>query len=98
MGFSWGLDVDYHPSILCSPEFTCFVFGFQSINQSTPLDTIPFGLGWKNCRQSTNKTYLNDEAIEPHRYYELRVQDKLKFGYSTRIYIVMRDDVAAADE
>ena len=32
--------------------------------------------------ESTNKSFLNGEAIEPARYYELREKDILKFGES----------------
>lgn len=41
--------------------------------------------------ESTNGTYLNNERIEPSRYYELRDKDVLKFGLSTREYVVMND-------
>ncbi|MQM01023.1 hypothetical protein Taro_033775 [Colocasia esculenta] len=33
---------------------------------------------------STNGTFLNDDRIEPQRYYELREQDVIKFGNSSR--------------
>ena len=39
--------------------------------------------------QSTNGTYLNGAKIEPARHYELLEQDNLKFGNSTREYVVM---------
>ena len=32
--------------------------------------------------ESTNKSFLNGEAIEPASYYELREKDILKFGES----------------
>jgi smad nuclear-interacting protein 1 len=40
--------------------------------------------------ESTNKTFLNGEPIEPARYYELREKDVLKFGESQREYVVMK--------
>eukprot|EP00347_Sterkiella_histriomuscorum_P005917 403354774 len=40
--------------------------------------------------ESTNKTFLNNEAIEPARYYELREKDLIKFGESTREYVIMK--------
>ncbi|AFZ79870.1 signal peptide-containing protein [Theileria equi strain WA] len=40
---------------------------------------------------STNGTFLNDEKIEPSRYYELREKDVLKFGHSSREYVLMHD-------
>ena len=39
--------------------------------------------------ESTNKTFLNEQQIEPARYYELRSKDILNFGKSTRDYVVM---------
>ncbi|KAK8826905.1 hypothetical protein WA577_007408 [Blastocystis sp. JDR] len=41
---------------------------------------------------STNGTYLNGKRIEPNRYYELREGDELKFGYSTRKYILLNEN------
>ncbi len=34
--------------------------------------------------ESTNGTFLNDEKVEPSRYYELLHKDVLKFGFSDR--------------
>lgn len=42
--------------------------------------------------ESTNKTKLNDEPIEPRRYFELLEKDVLKFGYSSREYVVMSEN------
>ncbi|POM63903.1 Smad nuclear interacting protein 1 [Phytophthora palmivora] len=38
---------------------------------------------------STNSTYLNGSKIEGSRYIELREKDVLKFGESTREYVLM---------
>lgn len=38
---------------------------------------------------STHKTKLNGNILEDARYYELREKDQLKFGASTREYIIM---------
>ncbi|EUB56483.1 Smad nuclear-interacting protein 1 [Echinococcus granulosus] len=48
--------------------------------------------------ESTNGTFLNNKKIEPRRYYELREKDVLKFGYSTREYVVMTDQVATESD
>ena len=40
---------------------------------------------------STNGTKLNGERIESARYYELKHKDIVKFGTSTRDYVVMKD-------
>ena len=39
--------------------------------------------------QSANGTLLNNERIEAQRYIELREGDCLKFGESTREYILL---------
>jgi smad nuclear-interacting protein 1 len=38
---------------------------------------------------STNKTYLNGTAIEGSRYVELKAKDILKFGESTKEYVLI---------
>ncbi|KAF8109677.1 hypothetical protein N665_0093s0030 [Sinapis alba] len=40
---------------------------------------------------STNKTYINKEPIEPQRYYELREKDTIKFGNSSREYVLLHE-------
>jgi smad nuclear-interacting protein 1 len=42
--------------------------------------------------ESANGTFLNDERVLPARYVELRVGDKLKFGGSTRDYVLMVEE------
>jgi len=41
---------------------------------------------------STNGTYLNGDKLEAARYVELREKDVLKFGHSTREYVLMKAD------
>lgn len=43
---------------------------------------------------SANGTFLNNQKIEPQRYYELRENDVIKFGYSTREYVLLHEDSA----
>jgi len=40
--------------------------------------------------ESTNGTVLNDKKIEPCRYVELREQDVIRFGRSSRDYVLMQ--------
>ncbi|KAM4795773.1 smad nuclear-interacting protein 1 [Rhinophrynus dorsalis] len=40
---------------------------------------------------SGNGTYLNNQRIEPQRYYELKEKDVLKFGFSSREYVVLHE-------
>jgi smad nuclear-interacting protein 1 len=44
--------------------------------------------------ESTNGTFLNGKQIESSRYYELRTGDLLKFGSSTREYVLLSTDDA----
>ncbi|KAM9320802.1 smad nuclear-interacting protein 1 [Gastrophryne carolinensis] len=41
--------------------------------------------------ESGNGTYLNNQRIEPNRYYELKEKDVLKFGFSSREYVVLHE-------
>lgn len=40
---------------------------------------------------SGNGTYLNNQRIEAQRYYELREKDVLKFGFSSREYVLLHE-------
>ncbi|KAF6714995.1 Smad nuclear-interacting protein 1 [Oryzias melastigma] len=40
---------------------------------------------------SGNGTYLNNQRIEPQRYYELKEKDVLKFGFSSREYVLLHE-------
>ncbi|XP_055512021.1 smad nuclear-interacting protein 1 [Leucoraja erinacea] len=48
---------------------------------------------------SANGTYLNNQRIEVQRYYELREKDVLKFGFSSREYVILHEfsDTAEVD-
>uniref|UniRef100_A0A7S3CXT0 FHA domain-containing protein n=1 Tax=Palpitomonas bilix TaxID=652834 RepID=A0A7S3CXT0_9EUKA len=39
--------------------------------------------------ESSNGTFINKEKLEPARYYELKEKDLVKFGLSSRDYIMM---------
>ncbi|KAF8312446.1 SMAD/FHA domain-containing protein, partial [Clavulina sp. PMI_390] len=41
--------------------------------------------------ESTNGTHVNDTEIPTSRYYELQVGDVIKFGQSTREYVLLND-------
>lgn len=47
---------------------------------------------------STNGTLLNGERIEPQRYYEAKEKDLLKFGFSSREYVVLNDQSVDDDD
>jgi smad nuclear-interacting protein 1 len=42
--------------------------------------------------ESGNGTFLNGKQIEPKRYYELFEKDALKFGFSSREYILLHEN------
>jgi smad nuclear-interacting protein 1 len=46
---------------------------------------------------STNGTYINNERIEAQRYYELREKDVLKFGFSSREYVLLHEESKSHD-
>jgi smad nuclear-interacting protein 1 len=48
--------------------------------------------------ESANKTKLNHELIEPRRYYQLFEKDVIRFGFSTRDYVVMHENCATETE
>jgi len=41
--------------------------------------------------ESTNGTFLNGEKMEAARYYEMRHEDVLRFGLSSRDYVLMKE-------
>ncbi|KAJ1620918.1 SMAD/FHA domain-containing protein [Pavlovales sp. CCMP2436] len=43
---------------------------------------------------STNGSYINSEKLEPQRYVELFERDVLKFGYSSRDFVLLHEDSA----
>ncbi|WWC91657.1 uncharacterized protein L201_006603 [Kwoniella dendrophila CBS 6074] len=45
--------------------------------------------------ESTNGTYVNDVEIPKSRYYELRGSDVIKFGTSSREYVLLAEDASA---
>ncbi|XP_005098646.1 smad nuclear-interacting protein 1 isoform X2 [Aplysia californica] len=47
--------------------------------------------------ESANGTYVNGEKIEAKRYYELKEKDVIKFGFSTREYVVLHDSVDTSE-
>lgn len=46
--------------------------------------------------ESAHGTTLNGAAMEPARYYELLERDVLRFGQSSRDYVLLHEDSAAA--
>ncbi|CAM0142768.1 unnamed protein product [Umbelopsis sp. WA50703] len=81
-----------HPS--CSKQHA--VLQFRSVNETNQSTgqvrrvVKPFIIDL----ESTNGTHLNGERIPDTRYIELKLNDVLKFGNSTREYVLMNEDAA----
>jgi len=77
-----------HPS--CSKQHAAIQFRAVKITKSSGRDVLsirPYVIDL----ESSNGTYLNNQRIEPRRYYEMREKDVLKFGYSTREYVLLHE-------
>uniref|UniRef100_A0A1I8HPA0 FHA domain-containing protein n=1 Tax=Macrostomum lignano TaxID=282301 RepID=A0A1I8HPA0_9PLAT len=48
--------------------------------------------------ESANGTYLNGERVEARRYIELKERDVLKFGYSSREYVVLSENAGEGED
>lgn len=48
--------------------------------------------------ESANGTYVNNQKIDPRKYVELMEKDVIKFGYSTREYVLLHENSNDADE
>lgn len=44
--------------------------------------------------ESANKTFINGKTLDPRRYYELKEKDVIKFGMSSRDYVILLDNSA----
>lgn len=69
-----------HPS--CSRQHA--VLQYRCVNNRILPYVIDLG--------SSNGTYLNNNRIDPQRYVELREKDVLKFGYSSREYVLLHEN------
>ena len=41
---------------------------------------------------STNGTFVNNKQVEAQRYFELREKDLIKFGFSSREYVLLHEE------
>ena len=83
-----------HPS--CSKQHA--VFQYRLVNYTRPdgstgriVKPYIIDLG------STNGTYINNERIDAQRYYELKEKDVLKFGFSSREYVLLHEESKGGD-
>jgi len=78
-----------HPS--CSKQHAVLQYRLTEKND-------PDGLGVSTAVRpyimdlgSTNGTFLNEERLEAQRYYELLEKDMIRFGNSSREYILLKE-------
>ena len=83
-----------HPS--CSKQHAVLQYRFRTrfdeacgleVQESTP---------YLMDLETTNGTFINGERLEPRRYYQLLQKDCVKFGASTREYVLLAEDAAGA--
>eukprot|EP00093_Oithona_nana_P000951 00951.XXX_983_156_1 [CDS] Oithona nana genome sequencing. len=79
------LPVD-HPS--CSRQHA--VLQYRFVNNRVRPYIIDLG--------SSNGTYLNNQRIDPQKYVELMEKDMLKFGYSSREYVLLHENSQEEDD
>ncbi|KAL0362253.1 UNVERIFIED_CONTAM: FHA domain-containing protein DDL [Sesamum calycinum] len=78
-----------HPS--CSKQHA--VLQYRQVEEENPDGTMS-----KRVRPylmdlgSTNGTFINDDQLEPQRYYELFEKDTIKFGNSSREYVLLHEN------
>lgn len=78
-----------HPS--CSKQHAVFQYRLVGRKRDDGTDgnkILPYVIDLG----SANGTYLNNQRIESNRYYELKEKDMLKFGFSTREYVLLHED------
>ncbi|KAL7103488.1 hypothetical protein ACP275_08G182400 [Erythranthe tilingii] len=80
-----------HPS--CSKQHA--VLQYRQVEEENPDGTMskrvkPYVMDLG----STNGTFINENQIEPQRYYELMEKDTVKFGNSSREYVILHENSA----
>jgi smad nuclear-interacting protein 1 len=81
-----------HPS--CSKQHAVIQFRLMTRKEDNEgLINKPLILPYVIDLNSTNGTYLNGKRIESSRYIELRPSDVLRFGESSREFVLLHEDV-----
>eukprot|EP00092_Neocalanus_flemingeri_P026431 GFUD01028651.1.p1 GENE.GFUD01028651.1~~GFUD01028651.1.p1 ORF type:complete len:271 (+),score=56.09 GFUD01028651.1:62-814(+) len=83
-----------HPS--CSKQHAAFQYRMISRKKDDGTEAnrvLPYVIDLG----SANGTFLNNNKIESKRYYELKEKDVLKFGFSTREYVLLHENSGEDD-
>ena len=83
-----------HPS--CSKQHAAFQYRMVSRKKEDGTEAnrvLPYVIDLG----SANGTFLNNSKIEAKRYYELKEKDVLKFGFSTREYVLLHENSGEED-
>jgi len=83
-----------HPS--CSKQHAAFQYRMVSRKKEDGSEAnrvLPYVIDLG----SANGTFLNNTRIEAKRYYELKEKDVLKFGFSTREYVLLHENSGEDD-
>jgi smad nuclear-interacting protein 1 len=82
-----------HPS--CSKQHAVLQYrfvDFEKANGTMGKATRPYLIDL----ESTNGTYINNDRIESAKYYQLKEKDVIKFGFSSREYVVLHEQSVTA--
>ena len=75
-----------HPS--CSKQRAALQYRLVQMKNTEGRDIVkPYIIDLR----STNVTFVNSKKIDPQRYYELKEKDIIKFGFSTREYVLLTE-------
>lgn len=83
-----------HPS--CSKQHAALQYRsvqFEREDGTRGRRTLPYIIDLA----SSNGTYLNGEKIEPQRYIELKEKDVIKFGFSSREFVILSEKASESD-
>ncbi|OBZ82925.1 FHA domain-containing protein DDL [Choanephora cucurbitarum] len=81
-----------HPS--CSKQHAVLQYREVSEKQQDgkPIKVVNYQRPFLIDLEATNGTFLNGDQIPPTRFIELRAKDVLKFGNSTREYVLLHSE------
>jgi smad nuclear-interacting protein 1 len=78
-----------HPSV--SAQHAALQYRLVSTKSEDGMKSVKAIRPYVIDLESSNGTFLNNSKIEPKKYVELREKDVLKFGFSSREYVVLHE-------